>query len=232
MGYEIAKDGPEAILAALQRLQELAGDPRQGPKKIYPVLYASLSGKYRDAPDHAPFRAIMRTHLLETWPLNAGDDFLGEPVEAHKLHSVASTSRQTGIDPRRLRKMLESKGHLDSDRTDGWAVFDANATENLLDSLTRLLPAKDFWENLGMSRSQFDLLVEDGVLKPKLQTRTIKNVWDPRDGQAFLDGLLFGAEPLRQTRNGWDHISSSARRLKIRPGDIVRITAPKPPNNK
>ncbi|KMK68180.1 TniQ family protein [Puniceibacterium sp. IMCC21224] len=222
MGYEVARHGPKSITTALQRLQDLPGDPHQGPKAIYPVLYDRLSRDYADVPAYAPFRAILRDHLLETWPLNAGDDLLGEPVERRRLHSVRSAARETGIDPRRMRKMLESAGILNDDRPDAWAVFDAAAAAPLLDSLTTLLPAKSFAEGLGMSRSQFDRLAEDGVLAPKLTDATTKNIWDPREGQAFIDSLLAGAEPLRQAQHRWAHISKSAARLKIRPGDIVR----------
>lgn len=222
MGYEVSRHGPKSITTALQRLQDLPGDPHQGPKAIYPVLYDRLSRDYADIPEYAPFRAILRDHLLETWPLNAGDDLLGEPVERRRLHSVRSASRETGIDPRRMRKMLESAGILNDVRPDAWAVFDADAAAPLLDSLTTLLPAKSFAEGLGMSRSQFDRLSEDGVLAPKLADTTTKNIWDPRDGQAFIDSLLAGAEPLRQAQHGWEHISKSAARLKIRPGDIVK----------
>ncbi len=222
MGYEVAQHGPKSITTALQRLQDLPGDPHQGPKAIYPVLYDRLSRDYVDVPAYAPFRAILRDHLLETWPLNAGDDLLGEPVERRRLHSVRSASRETGIDPRRMRKMLEGAGMLNDDRPDAWAVFDADAAASLLDSLTTLLPAKSFAEGLCMSRSQFDRLAEDGVLAPKLTDATTKNIWDPREGQAFIDSLLAGAEPLRQAQHGWEHISKSAARLKIRPGDIVK----------
>ncbi|UMA63347.1 TniQ family protein [Roseivivax marinus] len=221
MGFAVARHGPTRIREALQRLQDLPGEPYRGPKAIYPVLYDRLSRDYRHAPEFAPFREVLRTHLIETWPLGTGDDLLGEPVEQRKLHSVQSASRETGIDPRRLRKMLRSRGLIADQRPDAWEVFDAAAAEPLLNAMTRLVPATHFARSLGMSRSQFDRLVADGILQPALETSGTKSVWDPRAGQAMLTELFAGAEPLRQAQHGWEHISKSASRLKIGPGVII-----------
>lgn len=49
-----------------------------------------------------------------------------------------------------------------------------------------------------------------------------KHVWNPQEGQAFLANLFLGAEQLVQAQHGWEHISKSAARLKIRPAEIIR----------
>lgn len=221
-GYQVAHEGELAIHQELNRLLDLDADTKQGPKSIFPVLYDRLSRDYRDNPDFAPFRKILREHLLRSWPLGIGDDLLGEPVTERRLHSVITASREYGIDQRRLRKMLESAGLVTSSRPDKWTVFNAEAAALLLRSMTRLLPAKAFFENLNMSRSQFNLIVEDGFLKPSLDTSDTKNIWDPRSGQQFLESILAGAEPLRQAQHGWEHIAKSAMRLKQRPGALIQ----------
>ena len=87
--------------------------------------------------------------------------------------------------------------------------------------MTEFLPAKNFCEALCMSRSQFNLLVTDDVLIPAITPTGTKNIWSPHHGQAFLDGILQGAELLRQAQHGWEHISKSAQRLKVRPKAII-----------
>lgn len=221
-GFEVAYDGEESIQIELDRLTDLEVDAKQGPKSIFPVLYERLSRDYKDAADFDPFRDILRRHMLKSWPLGIGDDLLGEPVSERQLHSVVTASREYGIDQRRLRKMLEGAGIVTGTRPDKWTVFDAKAAEPLLASLVTLLPAKNFAENLNMSRSQFNLLVEDHILEPALLNTDTKHVWDPRTGHEFLESILIGAEELRQAQHGWEHIAKSALRLKQRPSAIIQ----------
>jgi hypothetical protein len=223
-GFEVAERGEEAIRSALVRLQNLIETPQDGPKKIFPTLYDRLSHDYADNPDYAAFRSILRDHMASSWPLGPGDELLGEPVHERRLHSVTTAAQETGVDPRRLRKLLIAAGLLTDDcqLPDTWAVFDAAQAEPVLRDLTALVSAKEFRDIIGATRSQFDLLVADGVLVPALETSETKSVWDPRTGTAFLTGLLRGAVQLRQPQHSWEHISKSAQRLKIGPGVIIQ----------
>jgi hypothetical protein len=221
MGFDVAQHGMKAIREALQGLQDLPCSPQQGPKAIFPLLYDRLAHDHRGDPAYEPFCAILRKHLLETWPLGVGDELMGEPVTERRLHSLQSAARETGVDPRRLRTMLISAGLLDDSKSDAWATFDARAAADILTHLTELLPAKTFCETFCMSRSQFNLLVAERVLVPAIASTKTKNIWSPRDGQTFLNGLLQGAEQLRQAQHGWEHISKSAQRLKLHPKAII-----------
>ncbi|WP_412506110.1 TniQ family protein [Roseovarius sp. SYSU LYC5161] len=224
LGFEVAQEGEDAVRLALSRLQKLVDTPQDGPKKIYPALYDRLSHDYADDPDYAEFQRILRDHMSATWPLGPGDELMGESVHERRLHSVTTASQETGVDPRRLRKLLLAADLLpeNCDLPDSWAVFDAADAAPILRDLTALVTAKEFRDMIGATRSQFDLLVADGVLKPTLETSETKHVWDPRTGTAFLTGLLRGAIQLRQPQHGWEHISKSAQRLKIGPGKIIR----------
>ncbi|MHA3977793.1 TniQ family protein [Halovulum sp. GXIMD14794] len=189
MGFEIARGGEDAVRAALRGLQALPGGPHEGPKKVFPVLYDRLSHHYHDNPDYAAFRAILRAHMLETWPLGIGDEVMGEPVMERRLHSVRTAAAATGIDPRRFRKMLSAAGLVPDGGDalpDAWQVFEAEAAEPLLRDLQHLVTTSAFAQLIGASRSQFDLLVADGVLQPALNAPDLKAVWSPADGTAFL----------------------------------------------
>jgi len=224
-GFEVASLGDEAIRNALKRLEGLVETPQDGPKKIYPALYDRLAHDYADDPDYAAFRQLLRAHMAETWPLGPGDELLGEPVVERQLHSVSTASKATGVDPRRLRKLLVAEGILRADATarpDAWEVFDAQSVAPILASLETLVPATTFQDLIGASRSQFDNLVADGVLSPTSNADDTNAVWSPREGEAFLETLLAGAVQLRQPQHGWEHIAKSAQRLKIGPGAIVR----------
>lgn len=225
MGFQVAQGGEQAVRDALRGLQELPGGPHDGPKKIFPRLYDRLAHDYRDDPRFAAFRKVLRDHMLETWPLARGDDLLGEPVLERRLHSVKSASERTGIDQRRLRKMLDAAGLIpeaQAERADAWCVFDAERAARFLDQAVTLLDAKAFAATMGLSRSQFDLLVADGTLRPEIDDAQVKARWNPATGRAWLETLMTGAEPLREAHHGWCSVSKSAQRLKITPGPILR----------
>ncbi|SNS82021.1 hypothetical protein SAMN05421763_10377 [[Luteovulum] sphaeroides subsp. megalophilum] len=130
MGFEVASQGEEAIRSALRRLQKLADGPQDGPKKVFPLLYDRLSHDYRDDPNFEAFRRILRDHMVETWPLGPGDELMGEPVTERRLHSVRTAAQATGIDQRRMRRMLAAAGIVPEaaeGTCDAWETFGAAA---------------------------------------------------------------------------------------------------------
>lgn len=224
MGFEVACEGETAIHAALQGLQDIPGGPQDGARKIFPMLYDRLAYDYAEDPDYALFRDLLRTHMMQTWPLGIGDDLLGVPVTSRRLHSIRTAAQETGIDQRRLRKMLAAQELVPIEgRPDAWEVFDAEAARPVLDEARSLVTAKSFASLIGASRSQFDLLVADGILQPALTDARTNSVWDPQDGRRFLESVFAGAIALRQAQHSWIHISKSAQRLKIRPGKIIEL---------
>lgn len=152
LGFETARHGEEAILKELQRLNQLA-EPRIGPKAAFPVLYDRLSREHVQDPDFAVYREVLARHLMESWPLGPGDDLLGTPATERKLHSVRTAASETGIDIRRLRKMLEAANMIDADLPDNWAVFDAENAKTMMDSLLTFVSAKQFYEMHHIGRS-------------------------------------------------------------------------------
>ncbi|SPF80032.1 TniQ family protein [Pseudoprimorskyibacter insulae] len=221
LGFETARHGEEAILKELRMLNQLA-EPRLGPKAVFPVLYDRLSREHVQDPDFAVYRDVLARQLMESWPLGSGDDLLGAPVTKRKLHSVRTAANETGIDIRRLRKMLEAANMIDADLPDNWAVFDAEKARPMMASLLTFVSAKEFYEMHRIARSQFNLLRKDGVLQPSLKDATTKHVWDPREGSAFVEQLLVGAQTIQQAQHGWETIGKAAQRLKLRPAEIVR----------
>ncbi|MFG6571639.1 TniQ family protein [Sulfitobacter sp. 1A13353] len=226
LGFRSARQGEVAIRGALQGLQNLPGGPHDGPKKIFPKMYDRLAYDTIDNPDYDEFRRILRSHMLETWPLGVGDELLGEPIVERRLHSVRSAAKATGIDQRRLRKILAAENIIPEEGLpDAWQVFDAKRADTVLKAATTLITAKEFAEGINASRSQFDLLVAGGVLAPRLPSvhdAGTKTIWDPVDGVRFLDSVFIGASPLRQAQHGWEHISKSAARLMVGPEVIIR----------
>lgn len=213
MGFQVARHGKEGIRNTFVDLQRKPGAPQDGPKAIFPKLYDRLAYDYKDNPDYAPYQDLLREHMAATWPLGPGDELLGQPVKQRRLHSVRTAAQAIGIDQRRLRKALAAARIIpDADQglPDAWEVFDVVSAAPILESLTELITSKDMASAIHATRSQFDLLVADGVLVPDLAAEDVKAVWHPAQGQQFLDSLLIGVQQLRQAQHGWEHISKSA----------------------
>ncbi len=225
MGFEVAREGASAVKDVLVRLQKLTDAPHEGPKLTYPGLYNRLAHDYRDNPDYSEFCALLRDHMLETWPLGPGDILFGAPITCRKLHSVRTAAQEYGIDQRRLRKMLTSKGIIPEDhkdRSDAGCTFDAAEAHSFLQGLVTFMDAKAYMEFLGLNRSQFDFMVADGFLTPDIHDKMTKPRWNPRIGRALLDQLSLGAKQIHRSSPAWCSLAKSAQRLKINPGEIAR----------
>lgn len=225
IGFQFASKGEAAIRSALHELQEMIGAATDGPKKKFGDLYDRLAHDLT-SDDYKPFRDLLRDHIATTWPLGPGDEIMGEPVVERHLHSVLTASRETGIDSRRLRKLLAEAGWVRSKeqgRDDAWELFDARAAAPFLQSLQTAVSAAEFQAQLGISRSQFDLLRKDGYFPPVLDGADHKPLWDIQAGRSFLDSLLNGATPIYVQRQGWTDIPAAAQRLKLRPGEIIKM---------
>ena len=221
-GYEVANKGEAAIIAALNDFKCGIGAPWDGPKKKYGVLYDRLSYDLT-GDDYAPFRAIMRDHVLETWALGPGDELMGEPVLSRRKHSVLSAAHDVGMDARLMRKLLADAGIIGTESDDRWDVFDADLAAPFLNSLNRHVSALDLQNELSLSRSQFELLRKDGYLPPTLSSTDHKPLWDIAQARSFLSGLLRGAETVQQARVQWVDLAKASQRLKIRPGQIIAL---------
>lgn len=225
LGYTFASKGEEHIRDALSQLQQLIGTPTDGPKKKFGDLYDRLAHDLTGE-DYRPFRDLLRDHIATTWPLGPGDALMGEPVLERRVHSVLTAARETGIDARRLRKLLSEAGWVKpagEGREDAWELFDAVAAAPFLQSLGSGVNAPELREKLSISRSQFDLLRQDGYFAPTLGGAGHKPLWDIQAGRSFIDGLLTGATPIYVPMHDWSDIASAAQRLKIRPGQIVSM---------
>lgn len=224
-GYRVSSMGEAAIRNGLTQLQQQIGAPMDGPKKKFGDLYDRLAHDLTGE-DYRPFRDLLRDHIATTWPLGPGDELMGEPVLERRVHSVLTAARDTGIDARRMRKLLAEAGWVrpaGEGREDAWELFDAVAAAPFLRSLGEGVSALELQERLGISRSKFGLLRKDGYLPPTLTGPDHKPLWDIQAGRAFIDGLLSGATPIYLQRYDWSSIAMAATRLKVRPAEIIRL---------
>ncbi len=224
-GFHIANQGEEAIQASFMKLQSDDDAPRKGFRKTFGDLYDRLSFDLT-GDEYRPFRELLRSHIVQTWPLGPGDDLMGEPITKRSVHSVLTAAQETGIDTRRMRKLLSEHGivaPIGEGKPDSWELFDAHKAKDFLASLDHHVSAIGLQKALNISRSQFELLRSDGWFPPDLQGPDHKPLWNLIEARRRLEMLMNGALPVSGTGQFWETVSKAAQRLKTRPAAILNL---------
>ena len=107
--------------------------PPRGRRRIRPYLPGP---RVRAGEDKAfdPLRDLVGDFIRTRFPVGPGDIVFGKPVERRVLHSIRTLSKETGLHPKRLRKLLEAAGALpdgSADLADGNYLFDAQRASTL-----------------------------------------------------------------------------------------------------
>ncbi|MCZ4354350.1 hypothetical protein O4H61_17675 [Roseovarius aestuarii] len=224
-GFHIANQGKEAIQASFMKLQSDDDAPRKGFRKTFGDLYDRLSFDLT-GDEYRPFRELLRSHIVQTWPLGPGDDSMGEPITKRLVHSVLTAAQETGIDTRRMRKLLSEQGivaPVGEGKPDSWELFEAHKAKDFLASLDHHVSAIGLQKALNISRSQFELLRSDGWFPPDLQGPDHKPLWNLIEARRRLEMLMNRALPVSGTGQYWETVSKAAQRLKTRPAAILNL---------
>ncbi|WP_312530977.1 hypothetical protein, partial [Paracoccus sp. (in: a-proteobacteria)] len=223
--FDIMSKGEDAFRAVLSEMQCGGGSPNDGPSRRFRVLYGNLD-RYLTGPAYEPFRAILRDHIFQTWPIASGQLILGQALPARRLHSVVTASQETGVPRDRLRAMLAANGYVTPRRQGtfaAWELFDADEATDFLARAARAVTLKDILTLLNMSRSQVDTLRAAGFLKPSFEGEGLAPLWDPEEAQAFLSGFLNDAVQVSEGDAEWEQISAAGLRLRVPPGEILHM---------
>lgn len=223
--FDILSQGEGAFRAVLSEMQRGGGSSNDGPSRRFGVLYANLD-RYLTGVAYEPFRAILRDHIFQTWPIASGQAVLGETLPARRLHSVVTAAKDTGVPRDRLRAMLATNGYV-TPRGQGtfaaWELFDANEAKDFLARAAKAVTLKDILVLLNMSKSQVDTLRAAGFLKPSFEGEGLAPLWDPDEAQAFLSGFLNDAIQVSNGDPEWEQVSAAGLRLRVPPGEIFQM---------
>ena len=177
VGFDIAASGEVGIremLTDLQRRFDFASSPNSGPSAPFGTFYGWLH-QTGSQPSYEPIREILRRHIQETAPVGPGDECLGVPVKARILHSVRSASLETGLHPKRLRKIIAAASLIGEDHSglkDNEVTFDAMTAAPLLGDLATAIPLAGVGDYLGCGRVQARILLMNGLIRPLVDAST------------------------------------------------------------
>ncbi|MBA8878296.1 TniQ family protein [Phyllobacterium myrsinacearum] len=229
-GFEIVSKGARGIRDFLSALQDERSDDKfaSGPKKTFSKLYEWLSHESDDSA-YDPMRTIMAEHCVETMPLGPGDQLFGKPIPVRKLHSIHTASLETGLHPKRFRKLLQLAGHIGEDSVgvvNDRVLFDAAATQGFIERVVDSLTFKDAAEYINVPRPHDRGLFESGLIRPlsEIDSSLLSQyVFVKSDLDEFLSQLLSTASDLKDGEQGFMGILQAQRRACCAVSEIVKL---------
>lgn len=227
IGFEIFADGERGAIEFLEGLPRPLvsnGSFRAHLGGIFHVISERRTvGAVRDLED------FIRDYILSHYPIDPGKVVLGTRVERRLVHSVLTLSRETGLHPIRLRKLLKAAGVLPPS-TDGLknahCVFPAELGDKIGDSaLNASLSLRRAAEYINAPPAHRDLLYKSGLLIPGLSGKGVRaqSTFYPSDLDDFLQRLLSEAVEISTTGPKRLNIPDTAKRACCSAVEIVRL---------
>lgn len=162
VGFGICSRGAEAITHSLLAIRQTSGrrSGRTGPQAVFGLLYRWL--EYTARPEEAgPIRNLLREVILSSFAIGPGEIVLGQKVERRIVHSVNSLKAATGLNPKRLYRLMLKAGMIPANTNDEalnqW-VFPAEAGEDLIARILDSVPQNQLKGLLGCSKTQAEQL--------------------------------------------------------------------------
>lgn len=166
-GFRLLDGGPTQITAYFETLRRAPRQPQDRPQAGYGRIYDWLKRGAGSGPELEQLRAILRQHILENWPLGAGDQALDYVLPTRRLHSIRTAAKTHNLHPKRLRRILTDAGIIsETDSPDFEVLFSAVDAQEILEQAGGSVAFSAAQKRLGMTRSQMEALIRAGILKP------------------------------------------------------------------
>jgi hypothetical protein len=229
-GFDIASQGPAGIRAFFDDLRTTYPQGRSdpsGPQAWFGRIHTWLTGSRLQGFD--PLRDIVVEMVAEVSPVGPEDRLYGRPVVDHRrLHSIRTAALETGMHPKRLRRMLASAGVIPADHhgvTDDRIIFAAQEAREFLAKVTHSISERDAQSYLTAGRVQTKVLADAGLIRPFLapgQDGMRFATYDTRDLDDFIRRLTEGAEIISTFSQPIFRIPDAAKRANCSAAEIVR----------
>ena len=187
-GFAVLSDGPEAVEALFLDLRTRPGPPQQRPQGRYGPIYDWLKRSAGAASEFDPIRALLRRHILDTWPFGPGRDILGDPITQRRFHSILTASAEYDLRPAHVANMLRDaklEGALDMPEFE--RIYPAKEVNDILDSVSGSLSIRHAETQLGMTRTQLETLLKAGFLRCSLGGENARPRFSQKDISTFND---------------------------------------------
>jgi hypothetical protein len=228
-GFNFMVAGPPGVVEFLDRLRAMAvWRHNMGPRGLYGQFYNWLKSGTSDTA-YDGLRDLVRQSTLQAIAMDPDEEIFDRVVGVRRLHSVHSTSKETGLHPKRLRKLLESAGFIanaDRDKTNDAVTFPADARlDEFLTMVREALSLKEAAAYVNAPRVQFRLLVAGKHIVPFVRKGgSIKDFgFDKRDLDRFLERLFSCASDMTEDDAGLVDIPSAKKRAQHPSMDVLNL---------
>jgi hypothetical protein len=229
-GYDIVSGGDGGIRAFLERTRanyKGAASDSAGPQAWFGRLHTWLTDVRDDAYD--PLRGIIVDVVRNSAPVGPEDRLYGRQiVEQRKLHSIRTAALETGLHPKRLRRLLAAAGTIPSnhrDLTDDRVIFPAPNAEAILLKAKRAISELEAQTYLNAGRVHTRLLAQAGLIVPLAtsgQEDLPRKAYDTQELDDFLTALSARAEIVPFYAEPIHRIPGAAKRANCSAIEIVR----------
>ncbi|MFC0281062.1 TniQ family protein [Falsigemmobacter intermedius] len=196
-GFSTLQAGPDGFRAALEQLAAGKASAAGELRSVYGDLYTRLGHDLGGQPSFDPFRDIMRAVIMGSWPFPEGEVILGTRFEKRYTHSVTTAAVQVNIRADKMAALLVEAGAIEADdpRPLGRQLFSAEKFAPFLEDVANLVGQSAMRQAIGATRKEFEILVREGLLRPRTQIKELRQPWLIRDGQEFVEKLYDIAVP-------------------------------------
>lgn len=181
-GFAAIKDGPEALKRSLEGLRST--EVRKGGFQHAAdlgVLYYWLSAS-RAAKELRPIQQLVRSFIVENYPLDPGRIILGRAIHEPKLFSLEHVRKRLEMRPERVVRLLRQARLHDTDLSRGISVEKVSQLEAYIQQFVTTTVAASI---IGCHPSQLAQLQNAGLLVPRKMEEGVHRL-HRHDLNAFL----------------------------------------------
>lgn len=229
-GFEIAANGVVGIRACLDKLRSTYPESRtdpSGPQAWFGRLHTWLAGT--NAPGLDPLREIVVDMVRDIAPVSPEDRLFGRQIiERRRLHSIRTAALETGLHPKRLRRILAACEKIRPDHgglSDDRVLFSAPDAEEILLKAKHAISGREAETYLNAGRVHTKLLASEGLIRPFANpgSEGLRDAaYDTRELDAFLILLTARAEIVTGHAKPICRIPEAAKGSNCSAAEIVR----------
>jgi hypothetical protein len=163
-GFRIASGGEASLRECLAKLNDAQSHTRGvwGPRDTYGYAYGLLQRTLKD-PAYDIFRDVVRQFAIETMPIAAGTDVLGQTLEKQLVHTVRTAARASGAHDRTIRRIFERNGlgkdAQGSELRNHRVTVSADEIERMLEQLKTAMSTPQVIKATGIPRMHLNALI-------------------------------------------------------------------------
>lgn len=232
-GFDHLVQGPVGIQKILEDLRASHPDAVRAkgePGILYNRLYKWLTYSAKDSA-YAPLIRITGDDILRNTTVGLGTRLFGQPIERRVWHSVRTAALETGIHPKRLRRLLVAAGHIPptmAARSDDRVIFPAKAVADLLEEIRLAFTVDDIAEHLNIKKREVNQLIEANVIRPFDEPEPMGRrfpLFRRSDIEALYSSIAAAAVPVAEMKPHMCTLWTASRKATCRIDDIIGLLA-------